>query len=132
MAPENTWIWHALIARDPETDAAFYQTVFKYDVFPFDTPRGSSSLLLASGGYARASVNPLPAQRPDIHPYWLGFVRVADVDEAAARAVSLGGRVVVPPHMDRHGGKIAVIADPGGAPLGLMEWSQTAEPGSAK
>ena len=133
MAPDNTWIWHALIARNPETEAAFYQTVFNYDVFPFDTPRGANSLLLASGNYARASVNPLPAQRPDIHPYWLGFVRVADVDAAAAKAGSLGGRVLVPPHLDRHGGRIAVIADPAGAPLGLMEWLQTAaNPGSAK
>jgi len=31
--------------------------------------------------------------------------------------------VLVEPHADRHGGKVAVIADPTGAPVGLMEWS---------
>jgi len=39
--------------------------------------------------------------------------------------VALGGKVLVEPHMDRHGGQVAVIADPSGAPLGLMEWTDT-------
>jgi predicted enzyme related to lactoylglutathione lyase len=48
-----------------------------------------------------------------------------DAAGAAAKAVALGGRVVVEPHIDRHGGKVAVVADPTGAPFGLMEWSDT-------
>ena len=44
---------------------------------------------------------------------------LADFD----KAVALGGKMLVEPHEDRHGGKSAVIADPAGAPLGLMEWS---------
>jgi predicted enzyme related to lactoylglutathione lyase len=39
--------------------------------------------------------------------------------------VTLGGRVLVEPHADRHGGKIAIVADPSGAVFGLMEWSDT-------
>ncbi len=49
--------------------------------------------------------------------------RVIDAAQAAGKAVSLGGRILVEPHEDRHGGKVAVIADPAGAPIGLMEWS---------
>jgi predicted enzyme related to lactoylglutathione lyase len=37
--------------------------------------------------------------------------------------ITLGGRVLVQPHIDRHGGKVAVVADPSGAHLGLMEWA---------
>jgi hypothetical protein len=29
----------------------------------------------------------------------------------------------VEPRADRHGGQLAVVADPQGAPIGLMEWS---------
>ena len=36
---------------------------------------------------------------------------------------ALGGRVLVAPRVDRQGGKIAVVADPQGAPFGLLEWS---------
>jgi len=52
------------------------------------------------------------------HPHWLNFVRVTDAGAAAAKAVALGGRVLVKPHLDRHGGKAAIIADPTGAPVG--------------
>jgi hypothetical protein len=31
--------------------------------------------------------------------------------------------VVVEPHVDRHGGRVALVADPAGALVGLMEWS---------
>jgi predicted enzyme related to lactoylglutathione lyase len=55
-------------------------------------------------------------------PHWLNFVRVVSADDAAAKAVSLGGKVLVQPYADRHGGKVAVIADPAGAPVGIMEW----------
>jgi predicted enzyme related to lactoylglutathione lyase len=50
---------------------------------------------------------------------------VVSADDAAAKAVQLGGKVLVPPYEDRHGGKVAVIADPAGAPLGVMEWSDS-------
>jgi hypothetical protein len=33
--------------------------------------------------------------------------------------------MLVEPHDDRHGGKSAVVADPAGAPIGLMEWSDS-------
>jgi hypothetical protein len=36
--------------------------------------------------------------------------------------VALGGRVLVEPCLDRQGGKLAVVADPQGAPFGLLEW----------
>jgi predicted enzyme related to lactoylglutathione lyase len=41
------------------------------------------------------------------------------------QAVRLGGRVLVAPHPDRHGGMVAVVADPAGAAVGLMEWTET-------
>jgi len=44
----------------------------------------------------------------------------------------LGGRVLVEPRIDRHGGRIAVVADPSGAPVGLMEWSDTNNVADAK
>jgi hypothetical protein len=40
-------------------------------------------------------------------------------------ATQLGGRVLVEPRVDRHGGKVAVVADPFGAPFGLLEWPES-------
>jgi hypothetical protein len=110
------------MTSDPDTDAAFYQTLFDYDVFELAASGGAQHLLLASKNYARASANTLPANTPNAHPYWLNYVRVEDTVAMTAKVVSLGGRVLVEPWVDRHGGKVAVVADRLGAPFGLLEW----------
>jgi len=82
-------------------------------------------LILSSDDYARASANTFPVDSARRHPHWLNYVRVDNAVAAAAKAVSMGGRVLVEPHADRHGGMVAVIADPAGAPVGLMEWTDS-------
>lgn len=125
LAAPGEWIWSSLITRNPDTDAAFYQTLFGYDVFELPASAGAQHLLFASNNYARASANSLPASRPDAYPYWLNYVRVEDADKMAAKVVALGGRVLVAPRLDRQGGKLAVVADPQGAAFGLLEWRET-------
>ncbi len=125
LAEPGEWIWSSLITSDPDTDAAFYQTLFDYEVFDLPANKGARHLMLASDNYARASANTLPANRPNAHPHWLNFVRVEDADKMTAKIVALGGRVLVEPRVDRHGGKVAVVADPLGAPFGLLEWPDT-------
>jgi len=122
LAEPGEWIWSSLITSDPDADAAFYQTLFDYEVFDLPTDQGVQHLILASDNYARASANTLPATKSNIHPHWLNFVRVKDVVKTTAKLVALGGRVLVEPHVDRHGGEVAVVADPQGAPFGLIEW----------
>jgi predicted enzyme related to lactoylglutathione lyase len=123
LAVPGEWIWSSLHAKDPDTGAAFYQALFGYDVFDLPSEDGLDHLILSSDDYARASVNAFPKDSSRRHSHWLNFVRVVDTVDAAAKAVALGGRVLVEPHIDRHGGKLAVVADPTGALFGLMEWS---------
>jgi predicted enzyme related to lactoylglutathione lyase len=124
LAAPGEWIWSSLHASDAGADAAFYQALFGYDVFETTSDDGLEHVILSSDGYARASVNAHHIGSLHRHPHWLNYVRVVDTIEAAANAVALGGRVLVEPHADRHGGKLAVIADPNGAPFGLMEWTE--------
>jgi predicted enzyme related to lactoylglutathione lyase len=131
LAAPGEWIWGAVMTRDPNSDAAFYQDVFGYEVFELPSDARGEHLLLASEDSARASVNPLP-QENDMQPYWIGFVRVSDVPHAADAAKTLGGRVVVEPHQDLHGGTVALLADPSGAAIGVMDWTQTTPQGAAK
>jgi len=125
LAAPGEWIWSSLITSDPDSGAAFYQKLFNYEVFELPATTGAQHLLLASDEYARASVNTLPANRPKAHPHWLNYVRVDDAVKMTAKVVALGGRVLVEPRVDRHGGKVTVVADPLGAPFGLLEWPDT-------
>jgi predicted enzyme related to lactoylglutathione lyase len=124
LADPGEWIWSSLLSRDVETEAAFYQNIFGYEVFDPADDEGSTHLVLATGNYARASANALPEEAHGVPAHWLNFVRVLNVKDTAAKAQSLGGRVLVQPHSDRHGGMTAVVADPAGAPFGLLEWTR--------
>lgn len=125
LAAPGEWIWSSLLVKDPDTEAAFYQALFAYDVFDLSSDDGLDHVILSTDDYARASVNAFHSDSSRRHPHWLNFVRVVDAVSVTAKAVALGGRVLVEPHLDRHGGKVAVVADPTGAPFGLMEWSDT-------
>jgi predicted enzyme related to lactoylglutathione lyase len=125
LAQPGQWIWSSLLVGDPDKDAAFYRAVFGYQVFDQIRDDGVEHVLLASGDYARGSVNALPPGGSGLHPHWLNFVRVVNTADAVAKVKALGGQVLVAPHLDRHGGSTAVVADPSGAPFGLLEWTDT-------
>jgi uncharacterized protein len=133
LAAPGEWIWSSVMARDPDQDAAFYQNVFGYEVFEMPGADGATHIVLSTEDVARASLNTLPAGgAAKRHPHWLNFVRVTSATDTAARVESLGGRVLVQPFRDRHGGLVAVVADPAGAPFGLLEWTEADSKDTAK
>lgn len=123
LAASGDWIWSSLLSSDPAASATFYKAVFGYELFDLPSDDGAQHMVLAAGDYARVGIHTLPPGHH--HPHWLDFVRVADASRSAAQAVALGGRILVEPHTDRHGGQVAVVADPAGAAIGLMEWADT-------
>ncbi len=78
--------------------------------------------MLTSEGYARATVRTIQSTNAQVQPTWLPFVRVKNVSESVAQAKQLGGKVLIEPKPDVLDGKAAVIADPTGAAIGIMEW----------
>jgi uncharacterized protein len=121
LAAPGEWIWSSVFVHNPAQAAGFYKTVFGYDAIDVPSDDANSQVVLSSDDYARAGISILqPGHRL---PHWLNFIRVVDAAASSAKAVALGGRVLVEPYVDRDGGKIAVIADPTGAPIGLMEWT---------
>ncbi|HXP64833.1 MAG TPA: VOC family protein [Steroidobacteraceae bacterium] len=119
------WIWTSLHAKDAGAEAAFYQNLFDYDVFEAPSEDGQTHLILSRDNYARVSANDFAQGSARRHSHWLNFVRVQSAADTAAKVIALGGRVLVEPREDRHGGMLAVVADPAGAPFGLMEWSDS-------
>ena len=98
-----------------------------WEVLPDTRSDRPNVFVLASGGYSRASVVPLSTQ-PQAKPGWLLFVRVADVKAAAAKAISLGGRVLVAPSDVPTEYWRSVIADPTGAVIGLVQLQGSGKP----
>jgi predicted enzyme related to lactoylglutathione lyase len=121
------WNWFELFAKQPQVVSTFYRQVFAYEMAPDLRTERKNDFLLSSGGLARAGVAPLP-DREDAKPGWLGVVRVESIDETLARAVKLGGEVLVSPRAAAFESRFAIIADSTGGTVGLVEYVDNANP----
>ena len=121
--------WLDLFAHDPAREAAFYAAVAGYEVAVGEVA-GRTRTLLASQGIARAGITRLAGAEK---AGWLPYILVADVPATLARAVSSGGRVVMAPRPDLLDGNVAVIADPRGGVIGIVNWHDEApRPGAPR
>jgi predicted enzyme related to lactoylglutathione lyase len=121
------WNWFHLFAKSPPDAAAFYRDVFHYVVAP-DTREGKGhELLLATGAFNRGGISVLP-EGGDAKPGWLGVIRVAKLDETLARVPALGGEVTTAPHDAAFGSRFAIIVDPTGGSVGVVEYVKDANP----
>ncbi len=118
------WIWIQLLSCDGRKAAEFYAGLAGYKVVENTTAKGLSDYVLVSEGYARATVRTIRQDQQKVRPTWLAFVRVKNVGESVAQAMQLGGKVLLEPKPELLEGKVAVVADPTGAAIGLLEWSE--------
>jgi predicted enzyme related to lactoylglutathione lyase len=124
LAEPGDWIWIQLLSRDSKKAAEFYRAVGGYDVVENTETNRQSDFVLTSEGYARATVRTIQAKNSQVPPNWLPFVRVKNLAASVAQAKQLGGRVLIEPKPELFHGKVAVIADPTGAAIGILEWSE--------
>jgi hypothetical protein len=117
------FVWHELLAGDIEQAKAFYGAVFGWSCVEQEVG-GSPYWFFSRGEDADGMVQyaggmmPQPAEGKPAA--WTYYVRVEDVDACAARAVELGGTVVMPPFDVPDIGRVAGVVDPQGAALGLF------------
>jgi predicted enzyme related to lactoylglutathione lyase len=121
------WNWFHLLAKDPLSEAAFYRQVFDYKVALDARTEKKNELLLSSDELNRGGVSLLP-DREDAKPGWLGVIRVENLDETLTRVSALGGEIVVAPHDAAFGSRFAMIADPTGGIVGVVEYENNANP----
>lgn len=122
--------WADLAATDVRAAAAFYEALFGWSA-ETQAANGGHFVRLRLEGRDVGSLYRM--QRKAIEggatSHWMPYVRVADVDEAAQRAASLGGRILVRPFGVDGFARVAVIADAVDAPLGLWESPGPGAPG---
>ncbi len=120
----SSMAWHQLHTVDQEKALDFYNAVFGW--------RGVDAL--ANGEdrflvFAWDSVHPPvgtianTARIAGVHPHWLFYFDVDDLDAAIARATERGAEVIRGPFRGPRGSRIAVLHDPQRAELGLREKS---------
>ena len=107
---------------DPQPAVSFYTELFGWEAE--DTmPPGTNGqhYMCRLGGRDVAAIASRPDKAPSTPPAWGTYVWVESAEDAAAKAVDAGGNVVMEPFPSLDGGRIAVVADPAGAALGVWQ-----------
>jgi len=121
--------WNELATQEPEKAKQFYPAVFGWGVK--DTGYGSVTYTeWLVNGTSVAGMMPMGGGShwaPNLPPHWMVYFAVSDCDATAARAMQLGGSVVIAP-TDIPQGRVAVIDDPQGAFFTVIELADGGTP----
>jgi uncharacterized protein len=105
------FVWYEHVSKEPRKAQAFYQEVLGWRVEPF--PMGDTTYEMICKGDEMLGGYTAPSNGEPAH--WISYASVEDVDAAAKKATSSGGKVVAPPVEAPEVGRWARIADPQGA-----------------
>lgn len=115
----HRWLWMEYVARDPAAALAFFGAAIGFRHELHET-RNAFSYYLLTTDRPRAGLFESLWDREQ--SAWLPYVRVADPAAAAARAVALGGAIVLAPQAAIRNGSLAIVLDPAGAALALQKY----------
>jgi uncharacterized protein len=124
------WAWFELFAKNPQAAGQFYARVFNYQVAPDDRAQKEGHYILSNGDNHRGGIQPMPKQT-GAQPDWLGFVQVSDIDATIAHVAGLGGEVVGSPAPAEFASRFAIISDPTGGVIGIVQFVAETAPGNA-
>jgi predicted enzyme related to lactoylglutathione lyase len=109
------------LQKDVDRAIAFYQGIFGWTMSgPGSTPSGGRYYVAQLHGDDAAGIgsqqpsSPMPAA-------WTQYVAVTSIEKALDPVGKSGGKVLVPPTDVPPAGRLAVVADPAGAVIGLWE-----------
>lgn len=115
--------WNELLTSDPQAAAAFYGRLFGWTFQTMEMGGDSPYRVVKVGDTSVAGIMKTPAEAGQMPPMWGCYVTVADLDETVRQATALGGKVLVPAMEVPTVGRMAVIADPQGAALSIMQYN---------
>ena len=115
--PPGTFSWAELATSDADAAKDFYTRVFGWEYE--DNPAGEGQIysMAKRDGHSVAAL----FKDDRMPPHWNCYVTVASADETTQKAKDLGATVIAEPFDVMEVGRMAVIADQGGAALSLWE-----------
>lgn len=115
----GTFCWNELYTDNVDKSVAFYEAVGGFTDVPMDMGPGGTYHMLNSAGKGRAGVMKSP--KPGIAQQWMPYVQVANADETLAKAKRLGCEIKMGADDVPNVGRLAVLLDPLGAPIGILQ-----------
>ncbi len=118
----GSFCWSELLTTRPGAVSEFYSILFGWIAEEVTSPAGEKSITMRINGKDVAALKAyVSGDGQNGAPHWFSYVSVLDVGEAAGRASHLGGCVLGSLAGHEEVGRMAVISDPLGARLGLLQ-----------
>lgn len=123
-------VWFELMTPKYDAAAEFYTSVLGADLTPMAEPMESEWRYSTNGSAEQASwgLGDATGVMPDEAAGWRVYFGVASSDEAIAKITELGGTILDGP-VDSPFGRIATVADPGGATFQICAMSEAVPEG---
>jgi uncharacterized protein len=126
MPGHGEFCWTEIITTDVENSKNFYTNVFGWE-FNQSKATGEDFEYLEYNNPNSFPMGALFKMTPEMSgdgevppPHFTNYIHVNNVDEMAAKAFELGGKVIVPPSDIPNVGRFAVIQDPTGGTFSLL------------
>jgi len=121
--PTGDFIWYELMTPDAEGSKAFYDAVVGWNIGEGVAEFGGYRMIGTADGSFTGGVLPITDEMREhgARPTWLGYLNVGDVDRKVADIEAAGGKALLPPTDIPNVGRIAMVADPQGAPFYVMK-----------
>ena len=115
--------WVDLVTTDLEAATYFYTGLFGWETADAPMPGGAGTYrFFRLDGRDAAAAGPLPPElaAQGVPSHWNVWV-AGNADEVVAKARAAGGQVLMEPATLGPSGRLAMVADPGGAAIGVWE-----------
>jgi len=117
------FIWYELLTPDPAASKLFYDSVVGWNIAEQSVAPGLEYRMIgrSDGGNAGGMMTLSKEMRANGgRPVWLGYLHVPDVDQAIAAMEADGAKIMMAAFDQPGVGRLAMVADPSGAPFYMM------------
>lgn len=122
-------VWPELATPDPAGAAAFYSALLGWKTRPDGGLEMAQYVEIQNHGESIGGILPMRGDEwKGVPPHWKIYITVADCDERAAHAESLGGAIRVPPTDIPNTGRFSLLADPQGAIFAIIQMAMQHQP----
>ena len=118
QVPEGAPIWIDLSTSDQPASCAFYSALFGWEADDPDPEFGGYLTFSFAGERVAGCVPAMPGEPTDL---WSVYLASSDTEQTTKAALAAGGAVHAPVMAVRDLGRMAIVADPGAAVVGVWQ-----------